>query len=129
LETAHPHRVRGDGEALRILVRNLIDNAVRYTPPGGTVRVSCRNGDNGDVVLEVADSGPGIPAEERDRAFDRFYRLSATQSGSGLGLAIVKAIAQRHGASITLESGVVDSAHPGSALQGLHIRVHFPTPS
>ncbi len=126
LQAAQRHNVRGDAEALRILVRNLVDNAVRYTPAGGTVRVSCRRGPNGGVVLEVADSGPGIPAADRERAFDRFYRLSAQETGSGLGLAIVKAIAQRHGASVTLESGTADAAEPESALQGLHARVHFP---
>jgi signal transduction histidine kinase len=119
LEAAPDCLVRGDGEALRILVRNLVDNAVRYTPPGGTVRVTCRNQEG--VMLEVADSGPGIPPAERERAFDRFYRLSASETGSGLGLAIVKAIAQRHNAAITLEDG-----SSGSALRGLHARVHFP---
>ncbi len=115
--------VRGDSEALRILVRNLVDNAVRYTPPGGTVRVSC-DGEDGAVVLEVADSGPGIPEPDRLRAFNRFHRLNATETGSGLGLAIVKAIAERHGATITLDDGV-----PGSGLPGLRARVHFPAAS
>jgi signal transduction histidine kinase len=75
--------------------------------------------------LEVLDTGHGIPAAERERAFDRFYRLNTAQeSGTGLGLAIVRAIAQRHGASVTLGSGV-----PGSTFSGLMVAVHFPKPS
>jgi signal transduction histidine kinase len=115
--------VRGDGEALRILVRNLVDNALRYTPPGGSVRVSGERSAHG-VLLEILDSGPGIAAAERERVFDRFYRLSAQETGSGLGLAIVKAIAERHGATIELQS-----AAPGAPLGGLRVRVRFPTPS
>lgn len=120
LESDLRHLVRGEARALRILVRNLVDNAVRYTPPGGVVRVSCRAEDHGGVLLQVADSGPGISPADRDRAFDRFHRLSAHETGSGLGLAIVKSIAQRHGASVTLEDGLPN---------GLRARVHFPAPS
>ncbi len=112
--------IRGDGEAIRILVRNLVDNAVRYTHPGGSVRVRCRATDEG-VVLEVTDTGPGIAAADRDRVFDRFYRRAGAQeSGSGLGLAIVKAIADRHGAHVEL-----DDAPNG----GLRVAVTFPRPS
>ena len=121
LQAAHGPCVRGDGEALRTLVRNLIDNAVRYTPGGGRVSVSSCSDDAGGVVLEVADSGPGIAPLDRLRAFDRFHRLNAEQTGSGLGLAIVKAIAERHGATVTLDAGT-----PGGALPGLCVRVHFP---
>jgi two-component system OmpR family sensor kinase/two-component system sensor histidine kinase QseC len=94
--------VRGESESLRTLARNLVDNAVRYTPPGGTVRVHCRPTADG-AVLEVIDTGPGIAAEHRERVFDRFYRHpSATENGTGLGLAIVKAVADRHAARVTL---------------------------
>jgi two-component system OmpR family sensor kinase/two-component system sensor histidine kinase QseC len=124
LHAAPGLRVRGDREALRILVRNLVDNAVRYTPRGGTVRVSGHGGNDGGAILEVADSGPGIPEADRLRAFDRFHRLSAQETGSGLGLAIVKAIAERHGARITLDQGA-----PGSGVEGLCARVHFPASS
>jgi two-component system OmpR family sensor kinase/two-component system sensor histidine kinase QseC len=118
-------RVRGDRDALRILARNLVDNAVRYTPHGGSVQVTCRGAHDGGALLEVLDSGPGIPAADRERAFDRFYRLNTAQeSGTGLGLAIVKGIARRHGASVTLASGVA-----GSVLSGLKVQVHFPKPS
>jgi signal transduction histidine kinase len=114
-----PVTVRGDREALRTLVRNLVDNAVRYTPAGGRVRVRLRSSDiPGRTVLEVADSGPGIPAADRERVFDRFYRRPGTaEEGSGLGLAIVKAIADRHGADIRF-----DRALEG----GLKVTVDFP---
>jgi signal transduction histidine kinase len=102
LEVASSPTVLGDADALRILVRNLVDNAVRYSPRGTKVevRVFTRDGAGG---LEVDDAGPGIPPQERERAFDRFYRRTGSaQGGSGLGLAIVKAIAERHGARVSL---------------------------
>lgn len=109
--------VAGDAAALRALVRNLADNAVRYTPPGGRVRVRA-GATAGAPWLEVEDNGPGLPAEEYERVFDRFYRRSGTQQeGSGLGLAIVKAIAARHGAAVRLGP---------AAPQGLRVRVEFP---
>ncbi|MGO9934400.1 MAG: ATP-binding protein [Steroidobacteraceae bacterium] len=117
LDAAQKVPVRGDAEALRTLVRNLVDNAVRYTPPGGSVQVRCRSTPTG-AQLEVADSGPGIPAADRERVFDRFYRRVAPQeSGTGLGLAIVKAIAERHDARILLDEA------PGG---GLRVTVSFP---
>lgn len=97
--------IQGDGAALRVLLGNLIDNAVKYAPQGGQVDVSVRAGD-GVPVLVVEDNGPGIPEAERERAFDRFYRLAesnGTAEGSGLGLAIVRAIAQQHGAQVLLD--------------------------
>jgi len=112
--------VRGDREALRTLVRNLVDNAVRYTPPGGSVQVRCRAGAAG-AKLEVVDTGPGIAAADRARVFDRFYRRAdANETGTGLGLAIVKAIAARHGAGVDLG---------GTLSGGLHVTVGFPPPS
>ncbi len=96
--------VMGDAEALRILLSNLLANALRYTPRGGRVDVSCRMRD-GQPVLEIADTGPGIPEAERERVFDRFYRRPGEQeSGSGLGLAIVRAIAERHDAIVSLHA-------------------------
>lgn len=94
--------VDGEPAALRTLLANLVDNALRYTPAGGRVDVAA--GLEGDAAfLEVADTGPGIPAAERARVFDRFYRPpGAAEGGSGLGLSIVKAIADRHGAQVTL---------------------------
>src|SRR5580692_8123385 len=116
---AEPAAVQGDRDALRVLVRNLVDNAVRYTPEGGQVRVSTHQQAAG-ATLEVVDTGPGIPPSDRERAFDRFYRrANAPEGGSGLGLAIVKAIADRHGAQIRLDDA------PGG---GLKVSVVFPPP-
>jgi two-component system OmpR family sensor kinase/two-component system sensor histidine kinase QseC len=116
LDAPAPVTVKGDREALRVLIRNLVDNAVRYTPVGGAVHVSVRP-IGGGALLEVSDTGPGIAVEERGRVFDRFYRLaSAQERGTGLGLAIVRAIATRHGAEVFL-----DDAPSG----GLTARVRF----
>ncbi|MEQ6342592.1 MAG: ATP-binding protein [Gammaproteobacteria bacterium] len=94
--------VQGDADALRILIANLVENAIRYTPAGGKVDVSVGI-EEGRPFAEVADTGPGIPPEDRERVFDRFYRRAGTEeTGSGLGLAIVKAIAESHGATVTL---------------------------
>lgn len=99
---AEPLSVSGDADSLRILLRNLMDNAIRHTPQGGRIDASVL-ARNGCAVIEVADSGPGIPAEERGRVLDRFYRRPGNEAtGSGLGLAIVKAIAERHGATVEL---------------------------
>jgi two-component system, OmpR family, sensor kinase len=107
----------GDAAALRTLVANLVDNAVRYTPAGGRVDVAAGI-EGGRPYVEVADSGPGIPEAERKRVFDRFYRLPGkAPPGSGLGLAIVSAIADRHAAAVTLGDT------PGG---GLTARVLFP---
>ena len=97
-------QVRGQSEALRILLRNLLDNAVKYTPEAGQVDVSLHL-HAGQPVLTIEDSGPGIAPDDRPRVFDRFFRASdvALESGSGLGLAIVKVIAQRHGATLALD--------------------------
>lgn len=94
--------VRGDKGLLRVLLRNLLDNAVRYTPHGTSVRVSIGT-EQGLTCLSVSDDGPGIPEAERERVLERFYRLMGTQaSGSGLGLSIVKRIAEIHGATLSL---------------------------
>ena len=123
--TAEPAVVTGDGDALRVMLRNLVDNAVRYSPQGGRVDVSVTQeggARRGPAVVEIADLGPGIPAEERERVFDRFYRLPGTApSGSGIGLAIVRSIADQHGARVELRSA--DGA------TGLRVRVTFPPPA
>ena len=110
--------VAGNAESLRILVRNLLDNGVKYTPPGGTVDLSVQATPEGALVT-VEDSGPGIPGKDRARALDRFFRVvdGAGATGSGLGLAIVKSIADMHGATIVLD----DSQRLG----GLRVRVSF----
>ncbi len=110
--------IQGQADALRVLLRNLVDNAIKYTPPGGTVDVSVRHTGKG-AELVVEDSGPGISPEERERVFSRFYRVpGSTATGSGLGLAIIKAIAERHGATLALDAS--------ERLGGLLVRVTFP---
>ncbi len=112
--------VRGDSGRLHQLFLNLLDNAVKYSPPGARVRLSCRREDN-SVVVEVSDDGQGIPPEDLPRIFDRFYRVDKSRSrelgGSGLGLSICKWIAEAHGGSISIESA------PG---QGTTVTVRLP---
>ena len=85
------------------MVANLLENAVRHTPSQSRIWLTLRPGHNG-VVASVADSGPGIPSDERDKVFERFYRLdsSRTTAGNGLGLALVAAVAVLHGIGISL---------------------------
>lgn len=110
-------RVAGSRNALAILLRNLVDNAIRYTPDNGAVQVQIETTESG-VLLRVLDSGPGIPPEEHERVFERFYRRLGTQaSGSGLGLSIVGRIAELHHATITLNH---------ASLGGLEAVVRFP---
>lgn len=110
--------VQGQADGLRVLLRNLVDNAVKYTPSGGTIDVSVRLAGQG-AELVVEDSGPGISEEERERVFNRFYRVpGSTATGSGLGLAIIKAIAERHGATLALGKS--------ERLGGLLVTVAFP---
>ena len=122
--TAAP--IRGDRDEIRILLNNLVDNALRYTPPGGRVDVSVHH-DQRSATLEVRDTGPGIAVAERERVFDRFYRASSADGpagrieGTGLGLAIVKAIALRHDAKVELANGLPRA--DGGA--GLTVSVRF----
>ncbi|TMA81068.1 MAG: hypothetical protein E6J72_06580, partial [Deltaproteobacteria bacterium] len=99
-----PARVAGDETKLTWALSNLVANAVRYTPPGGTVRVDAESAD--DVVrLSVSDTGPGIPAERQERIFERFTQFDDGEMGAaGLGLAIVRDIVQAHGGRVLLES-------------------------
>ena len=119
--------VQGDAAQLDILLSNLVENALRYTPRGGVVDVATDLID-GAPVLRVIDNGPGIAPAERARVFDRFYRSpdaeAGAETGSGLGLAIVKSIADRHAAVISLHEGRA-GAGPGS---GLEVRVTFNAP-
>ena len=115
--------VQGQALLLHELLVNLVDNALRYTPPGGSValRVHPPGKPGQGPVLEVQDSGAGIPEAERERVFTPFYRVSSAlernPGGAGLGLAIVRDIAALHGAR--LELGTADNG------QGLRVRVHF----
>ena len=114
-------RVNAHPILLREMFNNLIDNALRYTPRGGTVTVRLATAPD-TVRVEVEDSGPGIPEHERELVFERFHRVLGTQTdGSGLGLAIVREIASQHGASVSIE----DSAMPGTT-SGVRFVVRFP---
>ena len=112
-----PVQVAGDSFLLRDLVDNLVDNAVRYTPPGGTVTVRCLRAQDGAGVLAIEDSGPGVPVHQRAVVFQRFMRLDDSIPGSGLGLAIVRDIAALHGAR--LELATAENGH------GLKVGVYF----
>ncbi|RKP59008.1 sensor histidine kinase [Pararobbsia silviterrae] len=123
-EQAHAE-VDGQAPALRVMLNNVLDNAVKYTPEGGRIDVSVTRAEHdGAAVARVVvdDSGPGIPVSERERVFDRFYRgvhdTGRDPSGSGLGLAIVRRIAERHGATVKL----ADSANGA----GLRVTIDFP---
>jgi len=110
--------VNGNVDLLRVLLRNLIDNALRYTPVGGRVEVVVREVDDG-VRVVVSDNGPGIPEDKRDSVLLRFHRLAGQEiEGSGLGLSIVARIAELHAARLTLSDG------PAGA--GLSVNVIFP---
>ncbi len=113
----HPAIIQGNITALSILIRNLVDNAIRYTPENGKITISVANKLD-KVILKVTDNGPGIPAELRARVFERFFRVLGNKSpGSGLGLAIVQQIAQLHNAQLRL--GTPDSG------KGLEVEVAF----
>ena len=110
-------QVRGDADALLILLRNLLDNALKYSPEQGRVDVVLAPG-----RIEVHDSGPGIAPAERERVFERFYRSAdAAAAGSGLGLAIARAIAERHGATLSIDAS--------ARLGGTCATLVFATPS
>jgi two-component system OmpR family sensor kinase len=105
---------------LRTLLKNLVENAIRYAPANSRIDLAAWR-DEGEVLLQIDDAGPGIAQAERTRVFDPFYRVLGTQeAGSGLGLSIVKTILDRMGATITL-----DDVHP-QAPHGLRVRIVFP---
>lgn len=107
VEAASVPAIRGSGRDLSLLVRNLLDNAIRYTKEEGTVLASVTSGE-GSVVLRVEDSGIGIPSKDLPRVFERFYRVDRARSretgGTGLGLAIVRHVAENHGGTVTVRS-------------------------
>lgn len=119
LQHAGPTEVSGNAVVLGMMIRNLMDNAIRYTPAGGTVQVRGEQ-EGSQVRLRVTDSGPGIPDSERARVFERFYRGStASGFGCGLGLSIVQRVAELHGARVTLSDAPGDS--------GLQVEVLLPS--
>jgi signal transduction histidine kinase len=104
-----PLIVRGNEDQLIRLILNLLDNAIRYTPPGGQITLSGVH-TSADILISISDSGPGIALEHLPRLFDRFFRVDRVRNGvqgrSGLGLAIAQGIAQAHGGRIEVESAV-----------------------
>jgi signal transduction histidine kinase len=103
--SVQPSILTGDEALLRRLLSNLVTNALNYTSAGGSVDISLAPSGN-RLVLRVADTGPGIPAEDHERVFERFVRLDPARSagGSGLGLAIARWIAEAHGGTLRIES-------------------------
>jgi signal transduction histidine kinase len=97
----------GSARDLSLLVRNLLDNAIRNTPPGGSVTATIREDEDG-VVMTIADTGVGIASRDLDRIFERFYRVDRARSretgGTGLGLSIVKHVVENHGGTISVDS-------------------------
>jgi len=113
-------RLTGDPDGLGDLIGNLLENAIRYNPDGGTVWLRV-DGTPGEVAIDVRDTGIGIPEDDLPRIFDEFYRSKTAREfareGTGLGLAIVKAVVEQHSGAIAVEST------PG---QGTHVRVTLP---
>lgn len=120
-QPGHAVMTRGNPTMLREMLSNLVDNALRYTPPGGSVTLRVRaDFEEQKAVIEVEDTGPGIPAAERSHVFERFYRiLGSASEGSGLGLSIVREIAQQHGAEIDIFNNPRshDPKYPGCLLR------------
>jgi two-component system sensor histidine kinase TctE len=112
-----PATVRGNAFLIREMIGNLVDNAIRYTPSGGTIILRVKRED-GSGMVEVEDTGPGIPAESREKVRQRFFRLATQSGGCGLGLAIVDEIAQAHGAELSFSDP--------PQRRGLIVRVRFP---
>jgi len=111
--------VGGDPTLLATLLRNLLDNAVRYSPPGTTAKVAVRRSADGKTELVVSDAGPGVPSVDREHLGERFFRLPGTEEpGSGLGLSIVRRIAELHGAEVRFAQG--------ESGRGLVVTVSFP---
>lgn len=117
LDVNAPAVTRGDGAMMREAVVNLVENALRYTPKGGTVTVTV-DGTAGEAVLVVEDSGPGIAPEERDKVFERFYRVPGTPGeGSGIGLSIVREVVDGAGGTLSLGT---------AAAGGLRVEMRLP---
>jgi two-component system, OmpR family, sensor histidine kinase TctE len=120
-------RLQGEPVLVREMIRNLVDNAVHYTPDGGTITVRVLVDPFGQVaVLQVDDNGPGIPEAEREQVFQPFYRVLGQEGsavdGSGLGLAIVREIAERHRGTVGIDAVEARNPHPGT-----RVTVRLPT--
>jgi signal transduction histidine kinase len=122
--------IAGNSDAVQFALRNLIDNAIRHSPPGETVRVIAGPG----AQLQVVDRGKGIPRHMRDRIFQRFWRGSHSEGAAGLGLAIVKHVADAHGASIAIDDAAAGGTHirlifSAAANIGIGIKAHQASPA
>ena len=113
-----PWQVYGDAAGLSRAVLNLMDNAAKWSPPGGHVGVTMRQLDPSHAELVVSDHGPGIPPHERRLVFERFYRSTTARAmpGSGLGLAIVKQVVLNHGGLLRVEDTVPGGQPPGTSI-------------
>jgi two-component system, OmpR family, sensor kinase len=119
-ELIEPITTKGEPVLIATMIRNLIDNAARFTPPGGRVDIGVFR-EGSEAVLQIEDTGPGIPSGDIDRIFEPFFRGNQpTEDGTGLGLSIVKRIVDRLGGSIVLENV------SGPALTGLRATVRLP---
>jgi signal transduction histidine kinase len=122
LETSWPEKLTmmGDRDMVLQAIANLLDNAVKFTPEGGTIRLSASTPTRGKREIIVRDEGPGLAAEDRGRAGERFFRADPSRAlpGSGLGLSLVKAVAALHGGELQLGDG-----QPGAARPGLEARL------
>jgi signal transduction histidine kinase len=119
LETSWPDRLemQGDRDMVLQAIVNLLDNAVKFTPEGGTISLTASAPARGRREIIVRDQGPGLTPADRARAGDRFFRADPSRAlpGSGLGLSLVKAVAALHGGELRLEDGQVGAARPGLA--------------
>lgn len=127
LETALPGNmpiVVGDRDLLLQAVANLLDNAIKFTPPGGLIRLTARETE-ARIEIAVSDSGPGLSPQDREHALDRFFRADASRHmpGSGLGLSLVRAVAQLHAGEVLLEDAI-----PGADPPGLRVVICLPKP-
>jgi two-component system, OmpR family, sensor histidine kinase MprB len=113
-----PWQVYGDGAGLSRAVLNLLDNAAKWSPPGGMVGVRLTQTDPLHAELVISDRGPGIPPQERRLVFERFFRSTSARAmpGSGLGLAIVKQIVLKHGGALRVEETVPGGHQPGTSI-------------
>jgi two-component system sensor histidine kinase TctE len=119
-DASDPVTISADPFLLREMLNNLIDNAISYAPDGGHVTLRIRRS-GGAALIEVEDNGSGIPAAERVKVFERFYRIPGSRTeGCGLGLAIVREIAQGHGATPVITTGADG--------RGTRVTVTFPLP-
>jgi two-component system sensor histidine kinase MprB len=113
-----PWQVYGDASGLGRAVLNVLDNAAKWSPPGGRVGVRLSQVDSMHAELVVSDQGPGIPPQERRFVFERFFRSASARAmpGSGLGLAIVKQVVLKHGGALRVEDAVPGGQPPGTAI-------------